>query len=239
MASAGFSPDGRRIVTASWDTTARVWDARSGATLAVLQGHENRVDGATFSPDGRRVITVPRDKAARLWSVEIGASARSDSEGPLAEVESLVAYATLVRTRGLTEPEKAEAFLIDVQPAKATAPAADRHPVAVAVPSDPVELAAWVDRVAASGDPREHGRLGERYETGDGVPKDLGRALYHYAIAANLFDTAAGGAALEQAAEARVRRGAVARRLKVNQVVAIAREVGAWRAPGQRQGAVP
>ncbi|MBI3516270.1 MAG: hypothetical protein HY060_19740, partial [Proteobacteria bacterium] len=164
VASAVFSLDGRRIVTASWDTTARVWDAQSGATLAVLRGHENRVDGATFSPDGRRVITAPRDKAARLWSVEIGASVLSSSEGPLGEVEALVAYATLVRTRALTEAEKAEAFLIDVQPAKAPAPAADPHPVAVEVPADPAQLVAWVDRVAASGDPREHHRLGALYE---------------------------------------------------------------------------
>ena len=26
--SASFSPDGSRIVTASWDRTAKVWDAR-------------------------------------------------------------------------------------------------------------------------------------------------------------------------------------------------------------------
>ena len=38
--SAAFSPDGSRIVTASWDATARVWDARTGAALAVLSGHE-------------------------------------------------------------------------------------------------------------------------------------------------------------------------------------------------------
>ena len=42
MLSAQFSPDGTRIVTASGDKTARVWDAATGKTLATLAGHEGR-----------------------------------------------------------------------------------------------------------------------------------------------------------------------------------------------------
>ena len=38
-----FSPDGQRIVTASWDDTARVWKAADGQLLVKLEGHENRV----------------------------------------------------------------------------------------------------------------------------------------------------------------------------------------------------
>jgi WD40 repeat protein len=38
--SAAFSPDGARIVTASDDRTAHIWDAGVGREIAVLRGHE-------------------------------------------------------------------------------------------------------------------------------------------------------------------------------------------------------
>ena len=49
--SAAFSPDGRRIVTASRDGTARVWDAATGRETATLDGpHELTSMSAAFSP---------------------------------------------------------------------------------------------------------------------------------------------------------------------------------------------
>ena len=36
VVTANFSPDGKRIVTASWDKTARVWDAATGAEIMAL-----------------------------------------------------------------------------------------------------------------------------------------------------------------------------------------------------------
>ena len=65
--SAAFSPDGRRIVTAARDATARVWDSETGRELCVLKGHDGSVDTATFSPDNRRIVTASVDKTARVW----------------------------------------------------------------------------------------------------------------------------------------------------------------------------
>ena len=72
MSSAAFSPDGARIVTASWDKTARIWDAATGKEIAVLRGHENDVTSAAFSPDGTRIVTASRDKTARIWDAATG-----------------------------------------------------------------------------------------------------------------------------------------------------------------------
>ena len=43
MVSAAFSPDGTRVVTASWDKTARVWDVATGTPVArPLLAHQDR-----------------------------------------------------------------------------------------------------------------------------------------------------------------------------------------------------
>jgi len=84
-----FSPDGTKIVTASDDNTARIWDAKSGATIAVLEGHTWRVFDAVFSRDGRRILTASGDNTARLWD--------SDSGKLLATLEGHTSWVTSAR----------------------------------------------------------------------------------------------------------------------------------------------
>jgi WD40 repeat protein len=67
--AAAFSPDGSRIVTASWDQTARIWDAASTTEIAVLRGHDDAVLSVAFSPDGARIVTASRDQTVRIWDV--------------------------------------------------------------------------------------------------------------------------------------------------------------------------
>ena len=68
--SAVFSPDIRRVLTASRDKTARLWETGSGKLLAAFQ--TGGVRSAVFSPDGRRVLTASGDWTARLWKAESG-----------------------------------------------------------------------------------------------------------------------------------------------------------------------
>ena len=58
--------DGTRIVTASRDDTAKVWDS-DGTFLATLQGHDDAVGSAVFSPDGTRIVTASFDATAKVW----------------------------------------------------------------------------------------------------------------------------------------------------------------------------
>jgi WD40 repeat protein/energy-coupling factor transporter ATP-binding protein EcfA2 len=69
---ARFSPDGQRIVTASNDESARVWDAHTGQQLTILEGHTAPVTGADFSPDGQRIVTASWDHTARVWDASTG-----------------------------------------------------------------------------------------------------------------------------------------------------------------------
>jgi WD40 repeat protein len=70
--SAHFSPDGRRVITASADGTAMIWDARTGAPLTPPLRHDDVVFGAQFSPDGTRVVTWSNDNTAQVWDAQTG-----------------------------------------------------------------------------------------------------------------------------------------------------------------------
>jgi roadblock/LC7 domain-containing protein len=72
VSSAQFSADGQRVVTASWDQTARVWDAATGKTLSEPMKHDGAVWSAEFSADGQRVVTASSDKTARVWDAATG-----------------------------------------------------------------------------------------------------------------------------------------------------------------------
>ena len=64
---------GERVVTASDDGTARVWNAESGQQLALLAGHDAWVYHAAWSPDGTRIVTAGGDGTARVWDADTGA----------------------------------------------------------------------------------------------------------------------------------------------------------------------
>lgn len=72
-ASAGFSPDGKRVVVAG-DETATVWDVATGQLLVTLKGHSSPVADASFSPDGKRIVTASWDSTARIWDAASGRS---------------------------------------------------------------------------------------------------------------------------------------------------------------------
>lgn len=73
VVSVSYSSDGKRLVTGSWDGTARIWNAHTGkAELKLIGGHTGYVNNAVFSPHGEFVLTTSDDKTAKLWDAVKG-----------------------------------------------------------------------------------------------------------------------------------------------------------------------
>ncbi|BCQ29990.1 TIR domain-containing protein (plasmid) [Caballeronia sp. NK8] len=72
VATASFSQDGKRVLTATVYDEARVWDADTGKPLSEPMMLDSLVSPASLSPDGKRVVTVPEDNPARIWDTDTG-----------------------------------------------------------------------------------------------------------------------------------------------------------------------
>ena len=67
-----FSPDGKRLASASWDKTVKVWDAATGQESLTLKGHTDGVMSVAFSPDGKRLASASEDQTVKVWDAATG-----------------------------------------------------------------------------------------------------------------------------------------------------------------------
>ncbi len=67
-----FSPDGSRLLIASQEGTAQVWDMKSRKAVTPEMKHSQMVFHAEFSPDGKKVVTASFDGTGRVWDVDTG-----------------------------------------------------------------------------------------------------------------------------------------------------------------------
>src|SRR5262249_53042081 len=70
--SVAFSPDGRQIVTASADKTARVWNIEN--LPVVLDRHTGGMRTVSYSSEGKRIVSVSNNDTAQVWDVKTGAA---------------------------------------------------------------------------------------------------------------------------------------------------------------------
>ena len=72
VSDCAWSPDGRRVLSASDDNTLKIWDAYSGHCLLSLAGHSSFVTGCAWSPDGRRILSASADQTLKIWEADSG-----------------------------------------------------------------------------------------------------------------------------------------------------------------------
>jgi WD40 repeat protein len=74
VVAAVFAGDGTRVATASEDSTARIWDARTGASSEPLVGHTAALTALAFNNAGSRLATTGTDTDIRIWNGRTGAA---------------------------------------------------------------------------------------------------------------------------------------------------------------------
>jgi WD40 repeat protein len=73
MRWAAFSPNGKQVLTANADGTARIWNLGTGKQVrAVSEPTGESINAAWFSPDGKLLVTASDDGTARIWDAATG-----------------------------------------------------------------------------------------------------------------------------------------------------------------------
>jgi WD40 repeat protein/serine/threonine protein kinase len=85
-----YSPDGKRLASASYDKTVKVWDAQTGQELFNLQGHTDGVGSVVFSPDGKRLASAGggpgTSPEVKVWDPQTGRELLSFKEPAILSV---------------------------------------------------------------------------------------------------------------------------------------------------------
>jgi len=70
--SIAVTPDGKRLISGSFDTALRIWDLEKREELFTLTGHRSRVNAVVVTPDGKRLISGSQDSILKVWSLTKG-----------------------------------------------------------------------------------------------------------------------------------------------------------------------
>jgi len=82
-----YSKDGQKLLTSSYDGTAKLWDLTTGEVLQTFEGHDWWVWSAAFDPNEKRVVTASQDGTAIVWTVKTDKTAETEKEDKADETD--------------------------------------------------------------------------------------------------------------------------------------------------------
>jgi pleiotropic regulator 1 len=65
------------IITGGRDSTARIWDMRTKASVHILSGHSHTVESIISQSDEPQVITGSHDKMIKFWDIRTGSTLKT------------------------------------------------------------------------------------------------------------------------------------------------------------------
>lgn len=84
----GFSPDNRFLVTFSYDSTAKIWDAAKLLLVSSITDHERHINGVSFDPTSQKIALAAGDSTVGVYSIPDGKLIKK-LHGPTDEVEAV------------------------------------------------------------------------------------------------------------------------------------------------------
>ncbi|MEH2331060.1 WD40 repeat domain-containing protein, partial [Nostoc sp.] len=70
VTAVALTPDGKKVISASYDKTLKLWNLETGKDERTFKGHSQRVTAVALTPDGKKVISASYDYTLKLWNLE-------------------------------------------------------------------------------------------------------------------------------------------------------------------------